>query len=491
MNQSTVRTEKDLLGALQLPASALYGIHAARAAQNFPSGERFALSWYRATGKVKLACYETVVRFRQALEKEHPEMPDLLRLPAHDILKALIAAATEVAAGDHYDQFIVPAVQGGAGTSINMNVNEIIANRALQLLDRQPGEYDIIDPIESANIYQSTNDVIPTALTVTVMELLDTLETGVNETRVQTEKLEQEYRQSLRISYTQLQEAVPGTYGQLFSTYSDAFSRDWWRVSKARERIKQVNLGGGATGTGISIPRFFIMEVVPRLREITGLPLAQGENLSDITANLDPLVEVHAILKAHAVNLQKMVNDLRLLSSGLSREREVELPERQAGSSIMPGKVNPVIPEFIIASAQEIFSNDQLITSLAARGELELNAWIPSIGHAMLRSLHLLIAMNETVATKLLSGLKVNESLAATRLYRSPAITTALSPVIGYHRAAELARHMQQHETDIFTANKALDIIPSATLEKVMSAEYLLKKGFTIRDVKDLNKKSS
>ncbi|MCA1747380.1 MAG: hypothetical protein LC655_06760, partial [Bacteroidales bacterium] len=295
----------------------------------------------KATGKVKMACYQTVIQFRKALEKEHPKMPDELRIPSEAILDAMIAAAAEVSAGEHYLHFIIPAIQGGAGTSINMNINEIIANRALQLLGEKPGSYNIIDPIETANIYQSTNDVIPTALKVAVMELLNRLETSVNGTRQLTEKLEKQHRGTLRISFTQLQEAVPGTYGQLFSSYSEALSRDWWRISKAFERIKQVNLGGGATGTGISIPRFYIMEVVNQLRKETGLPLAQGENLTEITVNQDSLVEVHAILKAHAVSLEKLVSDLRLLSSGLSGHKELHIPERQAGSSIMPGKVNP------------------------------------------------------------------------------------------------------------------------------------------------------
>lgn len=486
-----MRTEKDFLGERQLPDDALYGIHSLRAAENFPDKTTFDHAWYRATGKVKQACYETVVMFRSALEKEHPDLLPVLRLPSLTQLSALITAATEIAAGDHFSHFIVPAIQGGAGTSINMNVNEIIANRALQILEQKPGAYGVIDPTETANIYQSTNDVIPTALKVTVMELLQTLEDAVNSTRKKTEKLEKQYRSTLRISFTQLQEAVPGTYGQLFSTYNDALSRDWWRISKASERIKQVNLGGGATGTGISIPRYFIMEVVSQLRRITALPLSQGENLADITANQDTLVDVHAILKAHAVNLEKIVSDLRLLSSGLKEKKEVVLPERQAGSSIMPGKVNPVIPEFIISAAHEIYSNDQLITSLAGQGSLELNAYIPSIGHAMIRSLKLLISMNRSFTQHLLDGLKINEEVAAARLFRSPAITTALSPLTGYHKAAELARFMAANDLDIFDANTALNTMPPNKLKKIVTAEYLLKKGFTINDLKEFNEELS
>ena len=183
-----------------------------------------------------------------------------------------------------------------------------------------------------------------------------------------------------------MQEAVPSSFGILFSTYNEALSRDWWRVSKCSERIKQVNLGGGAIGTGLSLPRFFIMEVVPELRKLTGLPLAHSENLSDATSNLDRWVEIHATLKAHAVNLEKMSSDFRLLSSDLAGDKIISIPDRQVGSSIMPGKINPVIPEFVISAAHKIYSNDVLISSLCGQGTLELNAYLPVIGCAVIES---------------------------------------------------------------------------------------------------------
>jgi aspartate ammonia-lyase len=318
------------------------------------------------------------------------------------------------------------------------------------------------------------------------MELLKKLEEAVNATRLQTENLESKYRNAIRLCYTQLQEAVPGTYGQLFSNFSDAFSRDWWRVSKASERIKQVNIGGGATGTGVSFPRFYIMEVGNQLRRITGLPLAQGENLSDVTSNLDSLVEVHAILKAHAVNMEKFASDLRLLAAGVRGEKEVLLPEKQSGSSIMPGKVNPVIPEFVISSAHQVYANDQLITGLAGQGQLDLNAYLPSIGHALLSSLKLLISSNYTFREHLLKGLEIDETVAARRLFRSPAVTTALSPLIGYNKAGELARAMKKENIDIFEANDRLGLLPAEKLKKIMQPEYLVKKGFSMKDIRDL-----
>ena len=481
-----MRIEKDFIGEVSIPEDALYGIHSYRAQQNFPSRTMFPVEWFKAAGIVKLACYRTIKKFLFAVRKDYPDLLPRLRLPGEKELGALESAATEIASGSHFNHFIVPATQGGAGTSINLNINEIITNVALTTLGFDPGDYNRIDPIETANLFQSTNDVIPTALTVATMVLLNELEESVNRTRSLTENLEKRYRNTLRLGYTQMQEAVPSTYGQLFSTYSEALSRDWWRVSKSFERIKTVNLGGGATGTGISIPRFFIMEVVPVLKKLTSLPVTQGENLPDVTCNLDKWVEVHAILKAHAVNLEKIVSDLRLLSSGVSAGREIQLPSRQVGSSIMPGKVNPVVPEYIISTAHRIYTNDQLITSLAAQGCLDLNAYLPEIGSAMIESLKLLIAMNRSLGDNLLDGIRINEKPARERLFRSPAITTALSPFIGYNQSEKLAKKMKETGDDVFSVNRELNIVEESLLERLMVPEFLLKQGFTMKDIREV-----
>ena len=481
-----MRTEKDFLGEVSIPEDALYGVHSYRARENFPSQNPFPLEWYRATGTVKLACYRTVRKLLKALQKEHPDVVEQMRIPPEKALGAMEAAAVKIASGSLFEHFIVPGTQGGAGTSINLNINEIITNTALVSMDRKPGEYDHLDPFEDANIFQSTNDVIPTALTVATMQLLNKLEEAINHTRSSFEQLETRYRNALRLGYTQMQEAVPSTYGQLFSSYSEALSRDWWRVSKGLERIKVVNLGGGAIGTGISIPRFYIMEVVPMLKKLTSLPVTQGENLVDATCNLDRWVEVHAILKAHAVNLEKIVSDLRLLSSGVNSQKEVDLPPKQVGSSIMPGKVNPVIPEYVISSAHKIYSNDQIITSLSAQGCLELNAYLPEIGVAMLDSLKLMIAMNQAIKRHMLDGIQVHTEVASKKLFNSPAVATALSPLIGYHRAAELSKQMLASKIDIFAANADLNILDPEKLKQLMEPGNLLKKGFSVNDIKEL-----
>jgi aspartate ammonia-lyase len=280
-----------------------------------------------------------------------------------------------------------------------------------------------------------------------------------------------------------MQEAVPSSFGKLFSTYSDALSRDWWRVSKCFERIKIVNLGGSAVGTGITVPRFFIMEVVSELQKLTGLPVTKGENLQDTTNNLDSFVEVHAILKAHAVNLEKISSDLRLLSSDVSGSKEINIPNKQVGSSVMPGKVNPVIPEFVITAAHKIYSNDVLITSLSAQGCLDLNAYIPEIGHAIIESLKLLIAADKTLAGNLFEGLTVNSEKAYEKLVKSPAITTALVPYIGYNKAAEISKEMKAKSTDVYAANKKLKLIDESKLIEILKPENLLKTGYSIGDI--------
>jgi aspartate ammonia-lyase len=485
MPDENQRIETDALGQMRVPAQALYGIHALRAVQNFPDQTPFHAEWYRAMGLVKQACYLTYRKFKQeALSKySAEELP--LPFMGDEVVEALIAVSTRLAAGEWVDQFVVPAIQGGAGTSINMNVNEIIANAALLELGDIPGNYSRIDPIEQANVFQSTNDVVPTALKVATMQLLLQLESEINHHRQLVEKAEGVGRNILRQAYTQMQEAVPSSYDKLFSTYNNALSRDWWRVSKCLERIREVNLGGGATGTALAIPRYHVMNVVGELQKLTNLPLARGENLSDTTANLDSLVEVHATLKAHAVNLEKMVSDLRLMGAGLFHNREVHLPEKQVGSSIMPGKVNPVIPEFVISSVHRVYSNDMLISNLCGQGCLDLNAYLPIIGHAMIESLKLLIHANQASVKGLWTGLKIpTESEALGPLFFSTSITTALTPHIGYHQAGQLAKEMQRRRCSVYEANQTLGLVAEEGLRELLKPDNLMKMGFTLGEIR-------
>jgi aspartate ammonia-lyase len=479
------RTESDSLGSKLIEANAYYGIHSLRAKENFPDTSAFNKEWYKAVGVVKQACYQVCKSFRKATLAKYPDTELPFKLIDEKIINVLEKAAIEISEGKHFEQFIVPAVSGGAGTSINMNVNEIIANVALLNLGYDLGNYEKIDPIEDANVFQSTNDVIPTSLKIATLRLLSDLEKQINDLRQSVEHCENKYRNELRVAYTQMQEAVPSSYGKLFGSYSEAFSRDWWRVSKCFERIKVVNMGGSAVGTGLAVPRFFVMEIVPVLQRLTGLPITRSENLPDATQNLDSFVEVHAILKSHAVNLEKIVSDIRLLASDIHERHGVGIPQKQVGSSIMPGKVNPVIPEFVISVAHMVYSNDILISSLCAQGCLDLNAYLPVIGNALLGSLKLLVAADKTLRENLFDGLVIKEGTGIESLLRSPAITTALGPYIGYHKASLLSREMKKNECDIFEANRKLKMLDESKLIRILKPENLLKTGFSIGDIID------
>jgi aspartate ammonia-lyase len=476
------RTEKDTLGEKKIPSDALYGIHTLRAKENFPGSSPFPVEWYMAMGVTKLACFKTYSKFIKAAGEKKDKLIHL-KLIDNKIVDALIKSSAEVSEGKYFEHFIVPAIQGGAGTSINMNINEIIANSALINTGLKCGDYSVIDPIEHANIFQSTNDVVPTALTIAIMRLLSLLEEQINRLRQKVEELEKRGRNKLRPGFTQMQEAVPSSFGLLFSTYNEGLSRDWWRVTRCAERAKVINLGGGAIGTGLSVPRFFIMEVVPELRELTGLQLSHSENLADTTSNLDKWVEIHATIKSHAVNLEKIVSDIRLLSSDLSGRKLLSIPEKQVGSSIMPGKINPVIPEFVISAVHKVYANDTLICSLSGQGCLELNAYLPIIGAAMIESLNLMISSDKTLLNNLFNGLEFNESAGYESLISSPSITTALIPWTGYNKASGLAALMKEKKITIFEANALLRIIEEDKLTAILQPGNLLKLGFSLDDI--------
>ena len=468
---------------MEMPDEALYGIHSVRARENFPDTTPFHPEWYRAMATVKRACYITARDFIEKGSDKYDLKTLPIKFPSVDILVTLEKCALKCEMGEGFDNFIVPAVSGGAGTSINMNVNEILANMSLLMLGKKPGEYSYSDPIEDANIFQSTNDVVPTALRVAAMRLLMDLEKTINNLRGEVETKEKKYRNVIRMGYTQMQAALPTTYGRLFSGYSDALSRDWWRISKCLERIKVVNLGGSAIGTSVSVPNYFVLEATRTLQKITNLPITRGENLSDATNNLDPFVEVHGILKAHAVNLEKMVNDLRILGSDIHGTGKISIPKKQAGSSIMPSKVNPVIPEFIISSCHKIYANDQLISSLSAQGCLELNAYLPVIGHALLESLKLLIASGNTCAMNLVNGLEIDTKAEEEKLLKSPTTSTLLLPYIGYKKAEEMSELMEKENITIIEANKKLGCVEEKILLELLKPSNLAQGSFLLKDI--------
>jgi aspartate ammonia-lyase len=340
------RKEHDLLGDRDVPADALHGIHTERAIENFPLARRpVHPALIHAFGAVKLACART--------NHELGRWDDAR-------FHAIEHACQEMIEGMLDRHIVVDALQGGAGTSTNMNVNEVLANRSLQLLGRPLGDYATVDPVDDINLHQSTNDTYPTALRVAGITLLRSLEREVVALLEEFQRREKEMAGVVKIARTQLQDAVLITLGREMSAYAEAFARDRWRIYKCEERLRVVNLGGTAVGTGLAAPRQYIFRAIDHLKDVTGLGLARAENLVEATQNTDVFVEVSGILKALASNLLKISTDLRLLSSGPDAGfGEIRLPERQAGSSIMPGKVNPVIPEAASQAAMVVMGNDR------------------------------------------------------------------------------------------------------------------------------------
>ena len=424
---SDTRMEKDLLGERAVPACALWGIYTERAIENFPVARRPVNgALIRAYGAVKLAC----ARANRELGGWDDSKAD-----------AIERACAEMSEGLLDRHVVVDALQGGAGTSTNMNVNEVIANRALEILGRPLGDYATVGPLDDVNRHQSTNDTYPTALRVAAITLLRALEREVVALQEAFQQKEKQFAHVVKVGRTQWQDAVLTTLGREMSAYAEAFARDRWRIYKCEERLRVVNLGGTAIGTGLAAPREYIFRVVEHLRDVTGLGLARSENLVEATQNADVFVEVSGILKAHATNLLKIATDLRVLSSGPdSGLGEIRLPARQAGSSIMPGKVNPVIPEAVSQAAIAVMANDQAITTAASMGSLELNAFLPLIADALLGSLDLLANACSIFRRLCVEGIEADEERCRRNVENSTACVTALVGTLGYERAQQAAQ---------------------------------------------------
>ena len=421
------RNEQDLLGDRDVPAHVLHGIHTERALENFPLSLRLVNpALIHAYGAVKLACARTNHELGWWDDGKS---------------RAIEHACSEMMEGMLDEHIVVDALQGGAGTSTNMNVNEVLANRALQLLERPLGEYETVSPLNDINLHQSTNDTYPTALKVAAIRLLRELEREVVALLEAFQDKERQTSGVVKVGRTQLQDAVLMTLGREMSAYAEAFARDRWRIYKCEERLRVVNLGGTAIGTGLAAPRRFIFRAIEHLRDITNLGLARAENLVEATQNADVFVEVSGILKACASNLLKVATDLRLLSSGPDAGfGDIKLPARQAGSSIMPGKANPVIPEAVSQAAMMVMANDQAITMGCSLGNLELNAFLPLVADALLGSLDLLKRACAIFYRLCVVGIEPNEERCRKHIEGATATVTALVERIGYHAAQEVAQ---------------------------------------------------
>jgi len=452
------RIEKDHLGEKNVPENAFWGIHTQRALENFRlSGFCVSPNLIRALVMIKKAASLANGELGYLSEKK---------------TRAIQTACDEILEGKFPGAWPLDALQGGAGTSTNMNVNEVIANRASEILGGKKGQYGSVHPIEDVNMHQSTNDVYPTALKVAAILALKELSQKIAELQGVFQQKEKEFAEVVKVGRTELQEAVPMMLGVEFSAFAEAFARDRWRTFKCEERLRTVNIGGTAIGTGLGAPQDYIFLVIEKLREITGLGLSRSENLVDATANTDPFVEVSGILKAHAANLIKIADDLRLMNL----LGEIKVPRLQAGSSIIPGKINPVVLEAVIQAGLKVIANDLLVTEAVSRSTFQINEFMPLLAHAFLESLEILANTNKVLAGYV-SGIQADTVKCREYFDHSEGIVTALVPYIGYEKAGNLLK--QFHTLHGKGLREFLEEqLGKETVAKALSSQSLLSLGY-------------
>lgn len=421
------RMEHDSIGALNVPAEAYYGVQSMRAATNFQITHR----------PLHPVLIDSIVMVKKAAAITNEKSGKL----DQQIAQAIIQACDEILDGNLRDQFIVDAIQGGAGTSANMNANEVIANRAIEILGGTKGDYSIVHPNDHVNMSQSTNDIIPTAGKITVLKLLPQTIKELEKLEKAMEEKEAEFDDILKMGRTQLQDAVPMRLGQSFGAFAHVLKRDIKRLKNVMEEMKVLNIGATAIGTAINVDPYYLANISYELSKVAGISLKQADDLIDATQNLDGFVSVSGVLKTCAVDISKISNDLRLMSSGpRTGLSEINLPARQNGSSIMPGKINPVIPEVVSQVAYLIIGHDYTITMAAEAGQLELNAFEPVLFHHLFESIDTLKEAAATLTKHCITGITANKGQCEEYIEKSVGISTALCPYIGYAKSAEIAK---------------------------------------------------
>jgi aspartate ammonia-lyase len=462
MPSSLTRTEHDLLGDREVPAAVYWGIHTLRAVENFPITGRTISSYpelIRAIALVKRAA----ARANQKLGQLDDKRADVI-----------MAACKDIEAGKHHDQFVVDVIQGGAGTSTNMNANEVIANLALEKLGHAKGEYEELHPLNHVNMAQSTNDVYPTTLKLAIVFAIQDLLDAMSALRDAFEAKANEFADVLKMGRTQLQDAVPMTLGQEFMTYAVMIAEDSTRLHEAIALIQEVNLGATAIGTGINTDIRYAKLATKLLSEFAGVRLVPAHNLIEATQDTGSFVQLSGVLKRVACKLSKVCNDLRLLSSGPQAGlNEINLPERAAGSSIMPGKVNPIIPEVVNQIAFEVIGNDVTITMASEGGQLQLNAFEPIIGHSLFKSIEHLAAGCRTLTENCVKGITANRELLAERVRSSAGLATALNPHIGYQNATWVAREALRSGRSVTELVLEKGLMTREELEKALRPDVL------------------
>ena len=459
---ATTRSEHDLIGDREVPVDAYWGVHTLRALENFPiTGIPIAVSPYlvQALASVKQA----------AAAANHD-----LGLLDDERYAAIRQACEEIRAGELADQFVVDVIQGGAGTSSNMNANEVIANRALELMGHAKGDYHVIHPNEHVNLSQSTNDVYPTAVKVAIILATHDLLAAMQVLEDSFARKADEFHDVLKMGRTQLQDAVPMTLGQEFRTYSLMIGEDRARLGEAVLLLHEINLGATAIGTMLNAPAGYVSSACGHLASITGLPLETAVDLIEATQDCGAFVQLSGTLKRVAVKISKICNDLRLLSSGpRAGFNEINLPAVQAGSSIMPGKVNPVIPEVVNQVAFQIIGNDMTVTMAAEAGQLQLNAFEPVICFSLSTGISRLREAALVLATRCVDGITANVELLRAEVENSIGLVTALNPYIGYAAATEVAKEALATGRGVAELVLERGLLPLEQLEAILRPETL------------------
>nr|WGD91781.1 aspartate ammonia-lyase [Bacillus subtilis] len=468
--QKEYRVEKDFLGEKQIEADVYYGIQTLRASENFPiTGYKIHEEMINALAIVKKVAALANMDVKRLYE---------------GIGQAIVQAADEILEGKWHDQFIVDPIQGGAGTSMNMNANEVIGNRALEIMGHKKGDYIHLSPNTHVNMSQSTNDVFPTAIHISTLKLLEKLLKTMEDMHSVFKQKAQEFDSVIKMGRTHLQDAVPIRLGQEFEAYSRVLERDIKRIKQSRQHLYEVNMGATAVGTGLNADPEYIKQVVKHLADISGLPLVGADHLVDATQNTDAYTEVSASLKVCMMNMSKIANDLRLMASGpRAGLAEISLPARQPGSSIMPGKVNPVMAELINQIAFQVIGNDNTICLASEAGQLELNVMEPVLVFNLLQSISIMNNGFRSFTDNCLKGIEANEKRLKQYVEKSAGVITAVNPHLGYEAAARIAREAIMTGQSVRDLCLRHDVLTEEELDIILNPYEMTKPGIAGKEL--------
>ena len=458
------RKESDLLGELQVPINAYYGVQTQRAIANF-----------KISGQI-LSSYPFFIKGLAMVKKAAAQTNFELGLLNENLYKTIAEACDELIAGKLHDQFPIDMIQGGAGTSINMNANEVIANRVLEILGHQKGEYQYCSPNDHINLSQSTNDAYPTAIKLALLQMNEVLVEKVVKIVEAFKTKANEFQDVIKMGRTQLQDAVPMTLGQEFQAFSDNLEEDISKLNNNANLFVEVNMGATAIGTGLNAPIGYAELCAKNLADISGFPIVSAHNLIEATPDTGSYVIYSSAMKRLAVKLSKICNDLRLLSSGPRAGLfEINLPPMQPGSSIMPGKVNPVIPEVVNQVCYKVIGNDLTVTFAAEAGQLQLNVMEPVLSHAIMENIHFLCNALDTLRDKCVVGITANKEVCLNMVKHSIGIVTALNPYIGYKQSTEVAKEALETGKSVYNLILEKNLLSQQQLDEILDPKNMLK----------------